>query len=148
MNLLQRPWRPHQAALLIKIASGGYKGLEHEPDFFATLDDQRGKLGHSLLPFIATPGDEHTPFRDCIFFRKGTNRSAIAAVAPGGGSNWMAAEELEELKGGSGSQPKNWMGSRCFLDCQTPRRWLTARCNNAHSVLHPTWKDELGSEKK
>ena len=74
--------------------------------------------------------------------------SAIAAVTSDGGSNWMAAEELEPLFGGSGSRPKNWeaapyggavafrgvaasafrmlsgctTGSRCFLDCQTPRR--------------------------
>ena len=69
------------------------EGLEHKPDFLATLDGQRSKLGRSLLPFIATPGDEHTPFRDC----KGLSRSAIAAVTPDGGSNWMAAEELEPL---------------------------------------------------
>ena len=97
MNHLGRPRRPHQAALLLKITFGEYEGLEHEPDFFATLDGQQSKLGHSLPPLIATPGDEHAPFRDCIFFVKGKNRSAIAAVTPGGRSNWMAAEELEPL---------------------------------------------------
>ena len=73
------------------------EGLDHEPSFIATLDGQRSELGRFLLPFIATPGDEHTPFRDCIFFRKFIYRSAIAAVTPDGGSNWMAAEEFEPL---------------------------------------------------
>ena len=113
-NHLGRPRRPLIAAHLFKITSREYEGLEHEPDFLAALEGQRSKLGHCLLPFIATPGDEHTPFRDCMFFRKGMYRSAIAAVTPDWSSNWMAAEELERLQGGS-------------MDCQTLWRWLTAR---------------------
>ena len=106
MNHLGRPRRPHQAALIIIMTSREYEGQEHEPDFLATLDGQRSKLGHSLLPLVATP------FRDRIFFRKDKNPSAIAAVPPDGGSNWMAAEEeLEPLFGGSASRPKDWMAA-------------------------------------
>ena len=54
------------AALLFSFASGDGEGLEHGPGFIATLDGQRSELGRSLLPFIATPGGEHEPFRDAM----------------------------------------------------------------------------------
>ena len=54
--------------------------LKHEPDFIATLGEQRRELVRSLLPFIAILGDKPS------------------AVTPDGGSNWLAAEELEPLK--------------------------------------------------
>ena len=82
----------------------------------------------ALFVAVHSLGDEHTPFRDCIFFRKGIYRSAIAAVTPDGGGNWMASEDLEPLKGGSsvlaraegeleplfgesGSRPKIWIAA-------------------------------------
>ena len=64
------------------------ENLEHEPDFFATLDGHRSTLRRSLLPSTATPADERTPFRVCTFSRKGIHPSAIAAVTPDGGCNW------------------------------------------------------------
>ena len=101
--------------------------------------------------FIATPGDEHTPFCDCIFFRKGMYRSAIAAVTPDGGSICrgraalrrveylghgggrtraalrraeFSVQEVDGCLAASASSSGCWVhdGSRCFLDCQTPRR--------------------------
>ena len=109
-----------QPVLLTKKPPKYDEGLEHEPDFLAILDGQLSKLGRSLLPFTATPGDEHAPFRDCIFFKKGIYRSAIAAVTPDGGTSWMAAEDLQP--------PENWIaavaqwlsaekrGRECFPD--------------------------------
>ena len=93
-----------------KLPPKNAKDLEHTLDFFATLDGRRSKLGHCLLPFIATLGDEHTPFRDCIFFRKGTCRSAIAAVTPDGSSNWIRLQRISRRsKEGRVSWP-GWRG--------------------------------------
>ena len=70
----------------------------------------RSKLGRSLLPFIATPGDDHTPFRDC----KGIYRSAIAAVTPDGAAiGWLqrnssSSEEVSMLATELDSRSVRW----------------------------------------
>ena len=98
-----------RTVLLANIASEDNKGLEREPDIIAALDGQRSELVRSLVPFIFTPGGEPEPFRDCgaglvPCLRRGAlprcgsrHRSAIAAVSPDGGRNWMAAEEFGPL---------------------------------------------------
>ena len=69
---------------------------ELPPEDGEGLGTDQTSLQHSLisfLPFIATPGNEPLPFRDC----GSRPRPAAAAVSPDGGSKWMAAEELGPL---------------------------------------------------
>ena len=96
-SVLQVNYFLRHKSVLIKIASGRSRKMEHEPDFITALGQQRDEFVCSLWTFIAYLAMSLPNLFVALPRCGGLHRSAIAAVTPDGGSSWMAAEELEPL---------------------------------------------------
>ena len=134
MYYLGRPRRPHQAALLIKIASAGYEGLEHEPDFFATLDGQPS-LGTLCCRSSPPQAMGIRPSAIAPSSGRGIYRSAIAERQMGAAIGWLQRNSSHSKEGlvswpgrrgnSSRSEEGRFLGPRSGWLQRTVAQWLS-----------------------